>query len=581
VPSAGAEPAATVAELLLARAGDDRPGLLFEDQRYTWRDVVAESRARAAVARRLRGPGPFHIGVLLDNVPEYLFWVGGAALSGATVVGINPTRRGGELAADIRHTDCQLVLTEPRHLGAIEGLDLGLDPERVLVAGSPDYEGVLRAARTVEPSISSPAVAGRDVLLLLFTSGSTGAPKAVVCSQARLAAIAATAAERFGITAGDVLYEAMPLFHGNAIMANWAPALATGAVVALRRRFSASGFLPDVRRFGATYFNYVGRALAYVLATPETAEDGDNRLRLGFGTEASARDRESFERRFGCRLLENYGSSEGVVTILRQPGTPADALGLPPPGAGVDVAVVDPETGEECPRARFDGHGGLVNGHEAIGEIVNRAGAGSFEGYYNNEEANRARLRRGWYWTGDLAYRDQRGWFYFAGRSSDWLRVDSENFAAAPIERILARYPGVVMAAVYPVPDARTGDRVMAALELDTGPGSGGSSHGEAFDGEAFDGEAFATFVAAQADLGTKWAPTYVRLVGAMPLTGTNKVDKQPLRREGWCCGEPVCWRPGRSGAYRLMTPADREELARRFSEHGRAHLLPCRSPSA
>ena len=89
---------------------------------------------------------------------------------------------------------------------------------------------------------------------------------------------------------------------------------------------------PDVRRFRATYFNYVGRALTYVLTTSASPQDRDNRLRLGFGTEASARDREDFERRFGCPLVENYGSSEGVVTILRQPGTPPDALGLPPPG---------------------------------------------------------------------------------------------------------------------------------------------------------------------------------------------------------------------------------------------------------
>src|SRR5207237_9118493 len=91
-----------------------------------------------------------------------------------------------------------------------------------------------------------------------------------------------------------------------------------------------------------------------------------------------ARDREDFERTFGCPPVENSGSSEGVVTILRQPGTPPDALGLPPPGPGVDVAVVEPRTGEECPRARFDEHGRLVNGDHAIGEIVNRAGAGSF-----------------------------------------------------------------------------------------------------------------------------------------------------------------------------------------------------------
>jgi fatty-acyl-CoA synthase len=330
--------------------------------------------------------------------------------------------------------------------------------------------------------------------------------------------------------------------------------------MALRRRFSASAFLPDVRRYGATYFNYVGRALSYILATPETPEDRDNQLRLGFGTEASALDRERFEARFGCKLIENYGSSEGVIAIVRLPGCPDHALGKPRPGEGADVAVLDPDTCEECTPARFDEHGGLVNGDEAIGELVRRDSGARFEGYYNNEEATAERLRDGWYWSGDLAYRDADGWFYFAGRSSDRLRVDSENFAAAPIEQILSRLPGVVMVAVYPVPDARTGDQVMASLEL--APGAG------------FDPEAFAEFLAAQPDLGTKWAPRYVRIVERTPLTANNKVNKQPLRAERWETDDPVWMRESRDAPYRRMVDADVASLRAEFDAHGRAHVL-------
>src|SRR5690606_38260452 len=130
-----------------------------------------------------------------------------------------------------------------------------------------------------------------------------------------------------GLTRDDVAYNAMPLFHGNALMAAWAPILAVGGTYAMRPRFSASGFAPDVRRFGATFFNYVGRALSYVLAQPEHPDEADNRLRFGFGTEASTRDREEFQRRFGCRIVESYGSSEGVCTIMRTETTPPGALG--------------------------------------------------------------------------------------------------------------------------------------------------------------------------------------------------------------------------------------------------------------
>jgi fatty-acyl-CoA synthase len=542
----------TVADLLEARAADDAVALRFEDRSWTWREFVADCRRVASVSTSLRAPGPFHVGVLLDNTPAFLHWIGGAALAGAAVVGINATRRGAELATDIRHTDCQLLVTDRSHLGLLDGLELDLP---VVLVDGPAYGERLAAA---EPSFAP--VGGDHVLLLLFTSGSTGAPKAVVCSSSRLAAAGVTAAERFGLRGDDVLYEAMPLFHGNALMANWAPALALGATVALRRRFSASGFLSDVRRFGATYCNYVGRALAYVLATPEAPDDADNPLRLAFGTEAPAGDRERFAARFGCRVVESYGSSEGVISILARPDMPPGALGLPPEGA--DVAVVDPATGRECPRAVFDDGGRLLNGAEAVGEIVRRdRGSSGFEGYYRNPEADAERRRDGWYWSGDLGYRDADGWFWFAGRGADRLRVDSENLAAAPIERVLGRLPGVVVAAVYPVPDPRTGDQVMAALEL--------------VPGATFDPEAFAAGLAAAPDLGTKEAPRFVRVVVGMPLTGSNKVDKGPLRAAAWRTDDPVWWQPERGGPYRRLAPDDVDALAAELERNGRAALAP------
>ena len=370
---------------------------------------------------------------------------------------------------------------------------------------------------------------GPDTLyLLLFTSGSTGAPKAVRVSQGRMASQASVMAGGSGFGPDDVMYCAMPMFHGNALNTCVVPAIAAGAVLVLRRRFSASGFLPDVRRYGVTYFNYVGRALAYVLATPPAPDDAENTLRFGFGTDASPQDISSFKRRFACPIVEGYGSSEGAISMSRVPGTPRQAMGKPPPGT--DVVIVDPSTGQECPAAVFDAEGMLCNASDAIGEIVSRDGVARFEGYYANAEADAERTREGWFWSGDLGYRDEDGFFYFAGRTADWLRVDGENFAAAPVERILARFPGVVTAVVLPVPDPRTGDQVMAALEL--------------ADPAAFDPAAFGEFLEHQADLGTKWAPRFVRVTDHIPLTGSGKVDKRPLRRQHWKTSDPVWWRP-------------------------------------
>jgi fatty-acyl-CoA synthase len=551
-PHATAAPVhATIAELLLARAADDNTGLLFEDQRWTWRDVVREAAIRSAVLQQIRPAGrPWHVGVLLENTPEYIFLMAGAALCGATIVGINPTRRGSELAADIRGTDCAVIVTDGAYGNLLDGIDHGA--RQVLDASGAEYQDLLAAHRGAPVQASPEGLDPRSTLLLLFTSGSTGAPKAVICSTGRWAFICQVTPLQF--SSADVAYNAMPIFHGNALMSSLAPCLATGAAFAMRRRFSASGFLPDIRTFGATFFNYVGRSLAYVLAQPERPEEADNKLRFGFGTEASARDRAEFSRRYGCPLLESYGSSEGTCYIIRTTQTPDGALGLPQQGFVVDVVNAD---GEVCPPARFDAAGVLLNRDEAIGEIVSRGAAARFEGYYNNPAASGERLRNGDFWTGDRAYRDENGFLWFAGRTADWLRVDSENFAAAPVERILARFAGVTGVAVYAVPDPVTGDQVMAALEI---PG-----------GE-FDPAAFGSFLVSQSDLGPKWVPQLIRVVSELPTTATHKVSKPALRRLLWHGDDRIYERS--ADGYVLLTPVRKTALEQEYGRHGRDDLL-------
>ena len=555
---------ATVAELLARRADDDRPAVRLDDACHSWRQTCREADRRAAWMRATLTAGPPHVGVLLPNVPEYLFLLFGAARAGAVVVGLNDTRRGAELARDVTHTDCRVVLTDARGAALLEGLDLG--DARVVRVDEPAWAAELVAVEEAvstpgglgDPDVAGPWVgpaprppAPEDLYLLLFTSGSTGAPKAVRMTQGRAARMAARAS---WCQAHDVLYCAMPLFHGNALNACVFPALGAGATIALRERFSASGFMPDVRRYGATFFSTVGRALAYILATPATPDDRCHRVAFALAPESSPADLAAFEERFGIPCVTGYGSSENAIIMVPVPGMPPDALGVPL--EGIDAAVVDPDTGEECPRARFDEQGRLTNPDEAIGEIVGRNVLDRFEGYYRNPEADAQRSRHGWYWSGDLGYRDEAGFFYFAGRSGEWLRVDAENFAVAPVERILARFPAAAGVAVVGVPDTRTADdQVLAAIEP--------------VPGAAFDPEAFAAFLAAQPDLGTKWAPRYVR-VGRLPTTGTGKIDKAPLRAEGWRTADPVWWRPGRDLTYVPLTDDDRARLEAEAARHRR-----------
>ncbi|MFE5008613.1 long-chain-fatty-acid--CoA ligase [Streptomyces sp. NPDC056696] len=547
----------TVAELVQERWGDHRPGLWCEDQVLSHHEVAAGAAARAALLADLlpRGADP-HLGVLLDNTPEFPLWLSAAALAGAAVAGVNPTRRGPELARDILHTDCRVLVTERAHLPLLDGLRL--PGVRILVTDTDAYAELLAPYEGAKPD---PARATPETqMLLYFTSGSTGAPKAAICSQGRLAAAGQSLVGQFGVRRDDVHYICMPLFHGNAVIADWAPAVAAGAGVALRRRFSASRFLDDVRAYGATYFTYVGRAVQYILATDERPDDRDNPLRVGFGTEAGAVDAARFAERFGVRLVEGYGSSEGGAAIQRSAGTPAGAIGRATPGD--DLAVVDAATRRECPPADFDADGRLLNGAAAIGELVNR-GRTPFEGYWRNEDAYGQRVRDGWYWTGDLFYRDREGFLYFAGRTDDRLRVDSENLAPAMIENILARYVHAAAVAVYGVPDPVAGDQVMATLALRGTDAAG-----------PFDPLAFAEFLVSQTDLGTKMAPRFVRIVERMPVTATNKVHRVGLRREGFRCADPVWWRPPGESGYRRLTDADVVALTAEYAAHGRSELL-------
>jgi fatty-acyl-CoA synthase len=515
----------TIQQLLTQRAGDDTAAVKYGDHVWSWRQHLADASAAAAALIQAADPDrPLHVGALLGNTPEMLTVMAAAALGGFVLCGINDTRRGAGLAADIRRADCQILLTDPAHRGLLDGLDLG--GIRVLDTGSAEWSTLLAGAPAL---VRHREVAPTDTFMMIFTSGTSGEPKAVQVPHLLVLFAGTALIERFGVDAADVCYLSMPLFHSNALLAGWSVAVGSGAAMA-PATFSASGLLPDLRRYHATYMNYVGKPLAYVLGTPEQPDDHDNPLRVAFGNEASERDTAEFSRRFDCTVWDGFGSTEGAIIITREDGCPPGSLGKGFAG----VSIYDPDTLTECPAARFAADGALANPGEAIGELVNTFGAGMFSGYYNDPDATDARLRHGMYWSGDLAYADADGWIYFAGRSGDWLRVDGENMTTAPIERILQRLAPANHVAVYAVPDERVGDQIMAAMVL--------------HDGSTLTPAQFGDFLAGQPDLSGKAWPRHVWLTDALPTTATNKILKRELAGRGAAPQGGVLWtRDGRS----------------------------------
>ncbi len=519
----------TVQELLRARRADTGIAVRYQDRQWTWAQHLGAAETHAAAVLTLVDPArPVHVGALLGNTPDMLTAMAAAALGGYVLCGINNTRRGAALRRDILHADCQLLLIDAEHRPLIEGLDL--PGVRVIDMGSGQWTELLAAAPSLRPHRE---VGPTDTFMMIFTSGTSGDPKAVQVAHMTVLFAGMALVQRFAITPADLCYLSMPLFHSNALLAGWSVAVGSGAAMA-PATFSASGLLDDVRRYGATYLNYVGKPLAYVLGTPERPDDADNPLRVAFGNEASDRDIAEFGRRFGCTVWDGFGSTEGAVIVTREDDCPPGSVGRGFPG----VAIYDPETGTECAVAEFDANGALVNGDKAIGELVNTTGAGLFQGYYNDRAATDDRLRAGMYWSGDLAYRDADGWIYLAGRTADWMRVDGENMTSAPIERILLRHQAINQVAVYPVPDEQVGDQVMAAVVP--------------YPDADLIAAQFADFLAAQADLSPKAWPRRVWITDHLPSTATNKVLKRELIAIGANPPGGRLWtRAPRSSTYR------------------------------
>ena len=524
----------TIQALLHKRLSDPATAVKHGDLQWSWRQYLERSAARAAALIAAADPQrPMHVGVLLGNTPEMLSQMAAAGLGGYVLCGLNTTRRGEALAADVRRAHCQFVVTDAEHRPLLDGLDL--EGTRILDTSTPQWSELLDGAGELVPHRQ---VSAMDAFMMIFTSGTSGNPKAVQVSHLMAAFAGLNLVQRFALTAKDTCYVSMPLFHSNAVVAGWAPAVVSGAAI-VPAKFSASNFLADVRRYGATYMNYVGKPLAYILATPERDDDADNPLRVAFGNEANDKDIEEFERRFDVQVEDGFGSTENAVMVIREPGTPKGSI-----GKGADgVAIYHSDTVTECAVARFDADGALLNADEAVGELVNTTGSGFFTGYYNDPEANAERMRHGMYWSGDLAYKDSEGWIYLAGRTADWMRVDGENLASAPIERILLRHSAINRVAVYAVPDGRVGDQVMAAIVLNAG--------------QTLDPDSFEAFLDAQSDLSPKARPRYVRIATDLPSTATHKVLKRQLIAEGTAVGtDDILWeREPRGTAYRRSAP--------------------------
>jgi fatty-acyl-CoA synthase len=417
--------------------------------------------------------------------------------------------------------------------------------------------------------------------MVIYTSGTTGLPKGINNNHFKLLVIGLNVSRQLRLGPDDVGYACMPLFHSNALFLGFHPAFQVGGSVALRERFSASGFVPDLLRHGVSYWNYVGEPVHYILETlwerfagdearilAEVARNPRNRLRYALGNGASPPDIDRFVRWLGLEdMFELYGSTEAAISTFRKHSDPRGSVGeISDP----NVRILD-EQGGECPPAEVDAEGGIRNYADAVGEICRVApDSALFQGYFDNPDASRAKHRDGVYHSGDLGHvqvLDGKRYLFFDGRTDDWIRKDGENFSAAQVARILQEHPDVALAAAYGVPCAVSDELVMAALKLRPGA--------------RFDPRGFHEFCERQVSTGgmdRKWIPDFVRLVDDFEYTQTQKVLVRSLKKVHFdrrrLPDAVICWRERGDLAYRDFTREDFEALRREFERSERAELL-------
>jgi len=578
----------------------NRPFLHHGDRTWTYRRYRDESvRLAHFLLRRLgyiEDGRPGNVAMLLENHLELLSLYGACGYAGLKLFGVNTGLRGEVLSGVINQSQSRILVVDQRLQGEVVKVLADLKtvpPENVLylrtdgdaeIAGTDLLESVAGEIGSIEKSLDAPSVKvdANDPLMVIYTSGTTGLPKGILNNHMKLLLIGMAVSSNLGLTEDDMGYACMPLFHSNAIFLGFQPAFHVGGQLALRERFSASSFVPDVLRYGATYWNYVGEPVHYVLGAIEREYGGDearvlrevannpkNKLKYALGNGAAAPDIERFSKWLGLDdMFELYGSTEAAISTFRKKGDPRSSV-----GEVTDPAVqILNEKSEPCPPAILDADGKITNYAEAVGEICRcAADTGLFQGYFDNPSANSSKFRDGVYHSGDLGHileRDGKRFLFFDGRTDDWIRKDGENFSALQVARQIQEHPDIVLSAAYGVPCSVSDELVMAALKLR--------------DGAGFDPKAFFDYCEGQITGGgmdRKWFPDFVRIVDEFEYTQTEKILVRNLKKLHFDLNrlgdaERIFWRRRGEVSYSRFTRADYEELRLEFAEREKLDLL-------
>ncbi|MBI3969263.1 MAG: AMP-binding protein, partial [Chloroflexi bacterium] len=431
----------------------------------------------------------------------------------------------------VGNSGARSLIAEHRYLDRLAELRGGVDRLRDLIVldrPASDTLGTSGDSTAAAPSLGVRAVAGFDrhdfdelasepsgaipvasqyfqPMAIMYTSGTTGPSKGVLVSHGQALSIGRFVAAHYGFGSDDVLHVSLPLFHINAMAYSVLTALTADAQVALVERFSASSFWDEIRRYGCTEFNALGATINILFRQPERPDDADNPVRFSIAVPSPAEIFHEFERRFGLQLLELYAQTETNLVTAIEPNEPARPGSCGRPTKMFDVRVVD-DLDNELPPGE-------------AGEIVVRSKHPftMMNGYYEMPEKTVEAWRNLWFHTGDRAYRDADGYFFFVDRIKDAIRRRGENISSFELEKTVNSHPLVVESAAVAIPSELSEDDVRVVVVLS--------------DGAALDPAELLAYL--EPRLPYFMVPRYVEFRAELPKTPNGKVEKYRLRSEG------------------------------------------------
>jgi fatty-acyl-CoA synthase len=499
-----------------ARYGD-HVFIRFDEEALTYRDAnQTVNRYAAVLAERGVDRGDV-VGIMMRNSPRAVLLVLAVVKLGAIAGMLNHRQRGNVLAHSVGLLRAKVLIGEDDLLASVD--ESGADVADTLTVD--ELERLAAGAPTTNPAVTS-SILVKDRAFYIFTSGTTGAPKASVMTHYRwLRAMGGSGALGMRLKSSDTLYCCLPLYHNTALTVAVSGVISAGATLALGQSFSASRFWDEVVHYDATAFVYIGEICRYLLNQPQKDTDRTNRVRVVAGNGLRPEIWDEFTARFNIpRVFEFYGASEGntgFVNIFHIPKT----AGLCP--TAVAFVEYDPETGEPVRddngrvRKVRRGQPGLL-----LSKITK---AQPFDGYTDPEASEKKLVRNAfrdgdvWLNSGDLLR--PQGWRHavFVDRLGDTFRWKGENVATTDVEAAVSADPAVEAVTVFgvkvPGADGRAG---MAAVMLN--------------EGKEFDGTSLANTV--YDHLPGYAVPLFVRVVDSLEHTATFKTKKVDLREQGY-----------------------------------------------